>query len=200
MDEFLKGLNGRKNREGHFRKAILAAPGFIEAHVQLALELRRQSKTAEAVRSLERALVERPEDLRILRIVGQLYVESGDFQRAVNIFSKIGAATELSVDDRYYFGVALYKSGKPAAAQQQLELAIKMAPGINPEAYLQLYNSHMKQNARSEALSVLEQFLRMFPKDPRNADIKRRAEKLKSTLREASEGRGTLRQGVTRPL
>src|SRR5262249_27006151 len=69
--------------EARFRKAIALNARFLEAQVNLALCLLRQSKVAERRPILQSALRLGPEDPRVLLNLGKVQAASGDFESAI---------------------------------------------------------------------------------------------------------------------
>jgi len=189
LNEFRKGREATKNAESHFKKAIELAPTFYEAHVELALAEERRKRPQEAIRAITRAAELRPSDPMPLRVLGRLYIESSQFQKGVDTLFRIGPIGQLDAEDRFFLGIALYKLDKPAAAQQQYETSISLAPGKNPDAYLQLHNAFMKQDEPVKALTVLEQYIQLFPADTRNKEMSDRAHKLRATLAPVDDDR-----------
>jgi tetratricopeptide (TPR) repeat protein len=188
LDEFKKGVEAIRERskdnppEAHFTKAIGFAPDFYDAHYQLGLEHSRQRRAAEAIPALERAAALRPSSAAPLGVLGRVYVENGQYQKAVDAVLKSGSIGTLSAEDRYTLGLAFYKLDRTVAAQQQFELAISLAPNKNPAAYVQLHNALVKNGKPAEALTALENYLKLFPNDPNRKIIEENAKKLRATV------------------
>jgi hypothetical protein len=193
LDEFKRGVDALRNRskdnppDAHFRKAVELAPDFYEGNFQLGLELARQRKGPAAIQAMERAALLKPTSAAPLSVLGRLYVEAGQFQNGVNTLLKIGPLGSLSADDRYYLGLAFYRLDNTAAAQQQLELAISLAPNKNPAAYVQLSNALQRNGNSTAALKALEDYLRLFPNDPNHKAVEEGARKLRTAIQKNPE-------------
>ena len=189
VDEFKKGVEALRSREkenpadAHFKKAISIAPEFYEAHLQLGLHQKNRRQNTDAIATLERAASLRPVAPRPLTALGQLYVDDGQFQKAIDTFVKAAQLGPLDADDRFHLGNAFYKLDKPAAAEQQFKQALSLAPGKNPAVYLQLHNVYMKTGRPQEGLQILEEFLRLCPGAADFKALSDRAKKLRDLLK-----------------
>jgi len=189
--EFKKGVEAIRYRskdnppEVHFKKAVQLAPDFYEAHYQIGLESARQRRTPQAIPALERAVSLKPAAPMPLSLLGRLYVEAGRFQDGIATLLKIASLRPLSADDRYFLGLAFYNSNRMDAAQQQLELAISLAPNKNPGAYVHLSNAYLKNGQPEAALAALENYLRLFPKDQNYDAVQEGTKKLRVAIQKA---------------
>jgi len=187
LAEFRKGIDGlrekSKDSETYFKKSVELAPDFYEGHVQLGLEQARLKKLNDAIRSFERAVALKPTMKASLSMLGRLYVEGGQFQKGIDTMVKIGPLGPLSADDRYNLGVAFYRLDNVVAAQQQLELAVSLAPNKNPAAYVQLHNAYVRNGNPEAALIALETYLKLFPDDRNRKSVEDVAKKLRESLR-----------------
>jgi len=191
LDEFRKGVEALRLRskdnppEAHFKKAIELFPDFHEAYYQLGLEMARQKHQAEAIAALEKATAINPKAPLPLSTLGRLYVEAGRFEQGVATLLKIGSIAELSADDRYFLGVALYKLDKTVPAQQNFEMSIILAPNKYPGAYVQLSNAYSRNGNPEAALGALETYLKLFPNDPNHKAVEDGAQKLRAAIQKA---------------
>jgi tetratricopeptide (TPR) repeat protein len=69
-----------------FREAAATAPGYAEAHIELASALRAANRYGEAVESLRRALNADPERADARYEMGLAYESMGDARRAAEQF------------------------------------------------------------------------------------------------------------------
>jgi hypothetical protein len=188
LDEFAKGAEAISRRskndspENHFKEAIAIYPDFYEAYYQLGLEQWRQRQTTDAVQSMSHAVVLRPTLAAPLSALGHFYVDGGEFQKAVDTLLKIGAVGSFTASDRYDLGVAFLKLDNAEAAQQNLELAISLAPGQNPATYVQLANAYSRNGNTAAALTSLEDYLRLFPKERNHKLVEDAAKKLRDSI------------------
>ena len=188
LGEFEKGMAAVHQRakndspEDHFKKAIAAYPDFYDAYYQLGLEQSRQHQTPAAIQSMTKAGALKPTVAEPLSALGRFYVEDGEFQKAVETFSKISSVGSVSAEDRYNLGVALMRLDNTEAAQQNLELAISLAPGKSPAAYVELANAYSRNGNPAAALSSLQDYLRLFPNDRNHKVIEDAAKKLRDSM------------------
>lgn len=186
--EFKKGTEAMRERssgnpaEAHFKQVTELAPDFYEGWYQFGLEKARQHQGPEAIRAMERALGLRPTARTPLSTLGRLYVEAGDFQKGVDTLVKIGSLGELTADDRYFLGLGFYNLKKPAAAQQQFEMAAALAPSKNPAVYIQLHNTYLQNGNPESALKALDTYMKLFPKDSNFKKVEDIARKLRTSV------------------
>ena len=185
-DQILVPASGKPEddtAEMHFKKAVSLAPDFYEGYFELGLEQLRQSETANSVSTLEHAVTMNTTDPRPLRVLAELYIQQKQYQKTVDVLAKVGNLSSLNADDRYHLGVAFEGLGNAAAAQQQLQLAISLAPDRIPPAYLHLHNVDIQLNKVPEGIAVLEDFLRLFPNDPNRKVVEDRIKKLNDLVK-----------------
>lgn len=188
MEDFNKGVNALRNRarnnppDVHFKRAISAAPRFYEAHLQLGLELQRQKKSGDAIQTLETASALKPAEPRPLSELGRLYWEAEQFQKTVEILTKLIALGKMGPIDSYHMGSALYRLNRLDKAEQHLLAAINTGNDTDPAPFLQLHNVFMKMNQPTPALAVLEDYLKLFTSDPGHAAMSERAGQIRQRL------------------
>ncbi|MFZ9407591.1 MAG: XrtA/PEP-CTERM system TPR-repeat protein PrsT [Burkholderiaceae bacterium] len=71
------------------RQAHEAAPTQLEAVVSLTQQLVSQDKVTEALPIVQKAVAQNPEDVRLLDLLGSLYLRNKDHQQALETYSKI---------------------------------------------------------------------------------------------------------------
>ncbi len=188
LEEFNKGVDAIRNRDkknpadAHFRKAIAAAPGFYEAHVQLGLEQLRQNNKDDAAQSIERAAAIKTSEPRPMSLLGQVYNETQKFDKAVEVLSKLASIGKMSARDEYQLGLAFYRLDKLNESREHLAAAINQGNDADPAPFLQLHNVFMKMRSPL-ALDVLEDFLKLFPNDSNHAAMEDRAKQLRVMLK-----------------
>jgi tetratricopeptide (TPR) repeat protein len=186
LNEFVIGMTAlgqQANRDSaadHFKKAIALYPRFYEAYYQLGLEQARKHDN-DAIRTLSRAVELNPAASEALSALGRLWVESKEFQKAVDTLSRI-AVTSLTAEDHYNLGVSYLRLDNPEAAQENLLAAIGLAPGKNPPAYVELANAYGRNNNPAAALASLEDYLQLFPNDRNHKLIEDAARKLHDSM------------------
>lgn len=133
------------------------------------IELNERKSTEKAVILFSRALSVDPLDARSLLNLGQAYVASGDFDKAINQYRLLLARDSRSADAHFGLAVAFARQGRSADAIGQLEEVLRLRPS-DARAHLELgalftargdYNGAMKHydqavllNPRSAAAYV----------------------------------------------
>jgi tetratricopeptide (TPR) repeat protein len=188
LEAFKKGTdalsqpNKENPAEPHFKKAIELYPDFYEAHYQLGLEQARLRRPADALPNLEKAVALKPNARPALSLLGRLYVENKQFPKAIQTLLRIEKVGTMNADDFFYLGVAALQIDNVVAAQGSLEQSIKLNPGKNPAAYVQLANAYSRSNNPEKALQTLESFLTQFPNDPNRKAVEDGAKKMREGL------------------
>jgi tetratricopeptide (TPR) repeat protein len=153
-----------------------------ETALKAAREDEQEGRLTAAIHELEHAAILSDSDPRAFRALGRLYVEEKQFSKAVESLNVLGSLTLLSGADHFILGTALLGLDDVSAALEQLTRSIALTPD-NAQAYLALYTADMKLNKTSEALSVLEAYLKRFPNDPKYGELLEQANKLRATLK-----------------
>ncbi|MBI4473817.1 MAG: tetratricopeptide repeat protein [Acidobacteria bacterium] len=188
VEEFRLGVEAIQKKtkddsaEEHFKKAIAIAPEFYEAYLQLGLEQRRRGKTADSIATLEKARMVNESGARALSVLGRLYMDKEQFEKAADTLLKLGPLGPMTVEDRFNLGNAFYRVDKLAGAEAQLRQVIELDPKM-PQAYLLLHNVLMKARNPVAGLAVLEDYLRLFPQARDYNELSERAKKLRDALK-----------------
>jgi len=189
VEEFNKGVDAIRNpsknnpADAHFKRAIAAAPQFYQAHLQLAIEQKRQNKKEDAIQSFERAAAIKPSEQRPLAELGALYNESQKYPKALEAMTRLAELGKLSSRNQYEFGTALYKLDRFPEAVEHLLASINTGEDKDPAPFLQLHNTFIKMRNGVGALQVLEDYLKLFPNDPNHAAMMERAEQLRKLVK-----------------
>jgi tetratricopeptide (TPR) repeat protein len=120
--------------------------------------------------------------VKVLGALARTQVHGGEFKQAMQTLNALAQARPLTSEDRYFLGLAHYNTGNFAAAQQQFEVAISLGPESNPLAYVQLFNTLQKNGKPAQALTVVEDLLKRFPKVQNRKVLEETAKKLRATL------------------
>ncbi len=156
--------------------------GAYDDAMQVAQENERQGRLANAIEAAEKAASLDPSDTRVMRLLANLYGANKQFSKVVGALTKLRSLATLSGADHFSFGNALLEMADPAEAQTHFVQAISLTPD-NPLAYLQLYSTDMKLEKPSDALSILDAYLRLFPKDQNHDLAAERAKRLRNQLK-----------------
>lgn len=138
--------------------------------LELAEKYVKKGKLQEAIAEYQKLLTETAQDLNIRSVIGDLYLKSGQKEKAINEFKKIADFYEKS--GLYNQSLAIYKKIN-RLDPDDIEIAIKLADlysnqGFFSEArakYLHIVND-LKNNGRTkEAISIYEKILKLDKED-----------------------------------
>jgi tetratricopeptide (TPR) repeat protein len=189
LDDFEKGVNAIRNPargnppDAHFKRAVAAAPDFYEGHLLLGIELQKQNKDNDAIRSFERATAIKPSESRPLSGLGELYSKAEKFEKAADALSRLVQLGKAGARDHYFLGTAFYKLNRLELAEKHLLAAINAGDDKDPAPFLNLHNVFMKIKEAGRALAVLEDYLKLFPGDSNYAAMTERAKQLREMLK-----------------
>ncbi len=108
----------------HFNRAIQIWPEYSEAYLNRAVAEHDQSHPAAALADLEEALDLDPDSTRAYNERGQIFLENGDTQRAIQEFSRSLQVTP-TIDGHYQRGAAYEKLGDHQNAIADFDAAIR---------------------------------------------------------------------------
>jgi tetratricopeptide (TPR) repeat protein len=176
----LHTLLGRAFREqnklnealSEFQEAIQAKPDYAEAHFQVGVVLRRQSKENlskldEAVVAFQKVIEVEPNHARAHVLLGIVFREKGELDEAVTEFQK---AINLNAKDSYNL---LYLQGDIFKQQRKMDeatTAYQKAVELNPDfqdAYKSLGVSLFGQGSLDEAAVALRKAIQLDTNDVR---------------------------------
>ena len=122
MDD--QGIIGRRSRE------------LADIHRRLAAAFQAQGNLERAIVELDKAFRMEPGSIAVLKALGELTLEAGDYKRAQQMFralllQKLDNAAPISKGEVYYYlGVVHQKLGEADKAIQMLERAIQTEPSL----------------------------------------------------------------------
>jgi tetratricopeptide (TPR) repeat protein len=119
------------------RAAVAAHPENLEAHLQLAIALFEQGKTAEASTELDAAAplaqVTPKQQADYYQYRGAVYAKQEKWNEAVQNLEKAIQLDPKQPYNHYYIGVAYSKLKRPDKMVEHLQMFLKLAPNA-PEA------------------------------------------------------------------
>lgn len=129
---------GRLNdAEVAHRRALALDPKFASAHNNLATTLRQAGRLADALQAAGRALEAAPRDARIAANAASLFMEARAYANAADAFGQAAAADPGSAALHERHGVALFRAGRPDAAEAAFREALRLVPdGLNAARWL----------------------------------------------------------------
>jgi tetratricopeptide (TPR) repeat protein len=112
-----------------FRNAVAIDPRETDAHFQLGRIAREQGRLPEALEHFQAVLDqdERHSSNEILREIGEVYVAAGHYTDARRELADYVERRPYDPEGLYYCGLALERTGEPAAAREMYNRAIEAA-------------------------------------------------------------------------
>src|SRR5207245_2195066 len=114
-----------------FTEAARLDPGLPQASYGLALVLKNQGKTVEAIAALERTRALDPEDADILYNLGLLHARQREFDTAIASLTRARQLDPNSISIRYQLARALLQSGRRVEGDR--EMAAYQRLSANPK-------------------------------------------------------------------
>jgi tetratricopeptide (TPR) repeat protein len=159
---------GVKNNEmavAHFKKVTPQSRFFQDAVVHVAFIYQEQGKNEAAVRFLETAIQEEPDNPDFKYYIGTFYEDSGDYENAEKYIKQ---AIEIEPGNpRYYFrlGVVLDKRNQKEASMEAMRKVISLDPKhANALNYLGYTYADLGRNL-DEAERLVKEALKFKPND-----------------------------------
>lgn len=159
--------------------------------VDRARELLGQERYADAIAPITDAAALAPDNLRILTILGVLYVQSGQAREALAPLRRVIDANPGIAVAHWRLGIALQVLGESDAAAEAFEQAVRIRPGLS-DAHIRLSTLYaaagrtrdavesLRVVARSSAEPVQQKFL-----EAQALEMERRESEAEPLLREA---------------
>lgn len=176
-----------------YRKAIELRPGYVDAHFNLAEDLRRVGEHEEAAKEYEFVLQRSPREHRALAGLGGVHVAKGRLKKAIEAYQK---ALTIRPDDSILLsslGIVLAATGQVYDAMVLYEKAVVVSP---KDATLQLqFGSILATMGRfTEAGDRFDEALRL---DPTNTAARYRQGLARLSAGQAAEALIALRQSAS---
>jgi putative PEP-CTERM system TPR-repeat lipoprotein len=112
--------------EDHLRHYLEKNPGNLHARKMLASTLLRTGHTPDALTVLAPALKNTQQDVQLLALAGESYMQGRDFNRAAEFFEKASALEPKAANLRTSLALSKLGKGDPAEAVSDLQLATKL--------------------------------------------------------------------------
>jgi Tfp pilus assembly protein PilF/TolB-like protein len=163
-------------------KAISADPSYITARLALGRHLDEKNDHEGARRQYRLALTYNPRNTSALNELGYFYLKRGDAERAAEILERSKEVDEANAATRYYLGIANFRRGEVARAEEELWAALAFRPQVF-KYYQALAKVLEGAEKYVEAMSVWEEALKRVSNEAEaqkvRAHIKRLADKAK---------------------
>lgn len=188
MKEYEKALDEQRKGDpkkvlDHLQKAIKIFPDFYDAHLQLGSHFQKAGNRPEAIKSFEKAVELDPASIKARNELGQLYLDSQEYEKAAGIEEEALKIGRVTADNFFILGTAYYKLNELDLAEENLQRALTLSPASMGNAHLQLYNVYMRGRQPMKALEQLDTYLTSFPKASNRDSIQEQADKLRQSLR-----------------
>jgi tetratricopeptide (TPR) repeat protein len=164
-----KKLYGDKDPQGaltDFQQAVSTAPGYYEAHREIAIAYMTMGKAEEAQASLRKSIEVSGDTYGDAEIdLGTLLIEKGDVEAGEK-------AVRRGVELNPSSWMGFYELGKLDLGRDRLDLALKSAEQAKslapnrPIIYRLLANIHMRQKNYKELLADLDVYIKLDPDSP----------------------------------
>ncbi|HTW78629.1 MAG TPA: tetratricopeptide repeat protein [Terracidiphilus sp.] len=115
--------------EEQFRSMLRQCPGDAEAHSGLGVALEGEGGSNSAQAEFEHALELDSDNFTALYHLGEIAIESGQPEHAVDLLEKAARKRPGDVDTRERLAMAFAQSGRPGDALTQLREAVRFKPG-----------------------------------------------------------------------
>jgi len=120
-------------------RCLELAPGFAPAHYNLAVALHRQSRAAEALQEIDRALAADPRNPSYRNTQAAILGRIGEFDRALDVYAGVLGEYPHQPKAWMSYGHALKAAGKQAESIAAYRKSIELSPGFG-EAWWSLAN------------------------------------------------------------
>ena len=128
----LAGLELKRTRfsqaEEQFRTMLRQCPEDAGAHLGLGVALAGEGDSATAQTEFQRALELDPQNFSALYHLGQMAIDLGQTQRAIDLLQAAVTERPGDLDTRERLAMAFAQAGRPADALAQLREAARLAP------------------------------------------------------------------------
>lgn len=101
-------------------------------------------------------------DPHTLILVGQLWIEIGDYSRAVDTLHHALQVDHALLKAHYYAGLALLRAEHPSDAAVEFQEELKVAP-VDPDASYSLGYAYLQQTRREEAAALFRSVISAYP-------------------------------------
>ena len=133
-----------------------------KTRLQVAVELLRQGRLAEARTRLIKELRLTPQSAPALELLGVVACEMGNYDEAVEHLRRAAQIARSSPGPRLNLGRALLEAGRPDEAAVTLEEAVRAWPDI-AEGHHSLGNALLAQGKREKAIEEYNAAIRLAP-------------------------------------
>jgi Flp pilus assembly protein TadD len=177
LELFRRGVRAQddgkvKEAEADFRKAISVDPSFAGAYMHLSAVYAYQNRFDEARKAIRKSLKLSNHSADAYAYLGYLYIREKRADKAEAAIRKSLAISNKDWLAHLEMGRLRYEQKQYAMAYPELKLARKLRQQ-SPSANLLLYDVLIRLRKNKEALAELDDILKVFPKLPEAAKLKK---------------------------
>jgi tetratricopeptide (TPR) repeat protein/formate-dependent nitrite reductase cytochrome c552 subunit len=150
--------------EKRYREALVLAPDFAPAYVNLADLLRAQGREEEGERVLRAGLSRAPRSAELHHALGLLHVRRQRYDAGLAALAQAARLAPENARYQYVHAVALHDRGKPREAVKVLEAALRRNP-VDRDVLIALAQYQAGLGRREEALAHARKLAELAPDD-----------------------------------
>jgi tetratricopeptide (TPR) repeat protein len=166
-------------------KAISADPSYVTARLALGRYLSEKNDFEGARRQYRLALTYNPRNTSALNELGYFYLKRDDADHAAEILERSKEVDDGNATTRYYLGMANFKRGEAARAEEELWAALAFKPEVM-KYYLALARVLEAREKFAEAMSVWEEALKRISDEGEAQKIRRHIGRLAEKVKESA--------------
>lgn len=158
-------LGALSQAEYYLRSYLRANPGNLYARKLLTSTLLKAGQTPDAMAVLEPALNTSAQDPEVLALAGETFMQTRDFSKAGELFSKAASIAPDVTGLRTALGLSKLGKGETEAALADLQEAARREPG-NAQVGIALTTTLLSMKRHDQALKAVQDLEKAQPKNP----------------------------------
>ncbi|MCK6418084.1 MAG: methyltransferase domain-containing protein [Alphaproteobacteria bacterium] len=143
-----------KEAEEQYKKALSDFPFLPDVHYMAALFFVQNGKRKYGLTLLNKLLQSAPDNVKVLRLIGQIYYEDGEGSKALQPLRRAHTVAPNDAEINRLLGLALYRDTQISEAKTRLKQSLDSQPNI--EAYNKLSEIYLIEENFNEARALLE--------------------------------------------
>jgi tetratricopeptide (TPR) repeat protein len=148
-----------------YKEAIRKQPNAVPAKINLGILYINAGNFELATSTLEDALELKPNSIEALLNLGVVYSRTGKYAEACDYFIKAEALDQERLEATLNLARVYVQAGEPEKAQGRLEKLMDLNPPVK-EAFIISADTKRAEAKHSEAIRVLQAYLKLHPRDP----------------------------------
>lgn len=147
-----------------FNRVLEIDPSFFPAYANLATMYADAGRVDEAIRLLDKGLLQLPKQPDLLYSKAMLFIRQRDYREAINLLSDAYAKAPERSDIAYAYAIALHDTGRPPQAIAVLKKTLEEVPN-DPQVLIALATYHRDMGKLEEALKYAKRVQKLMPED-----------------------------------